>query len=218
MRASQIACLFLILAGSASAEDRYGPQNPARAAPIVYAPVALLSWHGKVQPSVPEAAATPELAPYPLSDGALRYTSAYEPAPAPVARAAPAAPPLAVANAAPPPAENAPWRRLTGVSAAPVAIQPQAQMAATAPIAAPGPAPRAAASGEQARFYSLHREYGETPDAIPAPDKNQVFLAGGPLASGVGEGDEAIDSEGTGRTAAINKARLAADWGSSTAK
>ncbi len=79
-------------------------------------------------------------------------------------------------------------------------------------------APRAAATGEQARYYSLHREYGETPDAIPAPDKSQVFLAGGPLASGVGDGDEAIDTESTGRTAALNKARLAADWGSSSAK
>jgi hypothetical protein len=89
------------------------------------------------------------------------------------------------------------------------------------PVATPtpaAPAARAAATGGQARYYSLHREYGETPDAIPAPDKSQVFLAGGPLASGVGEGDDAIDTESTGRTAALNKARLAADWGSSSAK
>jgi hypothetical protein len=92
----------------------------------------------------------------------------------------------------------------------------------TMPVAAPAALPAVqaatAARGEQARYYSLHREYGETPDAIPTPEKGQVFLAGGPLASGVGDGDEAIDTESTGRTAAINKARLAADWGSSTSK
>jgi hypothetical protein len=94
------------------------------------------------------------------------------------------------------------------------------EAAAKPPVASAGlpPAAQRAPTGEQARYYSLHREYGETPDSIPAPEKSQVFLAGGPLASGVGDGDEAIDSESTGRTAAINKARLAADWGSSSGK
>ena len=100
----------------------------------------------------------------------------------------------------------------------------------TTPVATPGALPaaqpypasttaRAATStGDQAKYYSLHREYGETPDAVPVPEKSQVFLAGGPLTSGVGEGDEAAEGDGTGKTAAVKKARLAADWGSSSDK
>ncbi len=224
MRALPLACLLLTLAAPAMAEDRYGPPSSAPAAPIPYAPVAHLTWAGKVEPAAPQEAARVKVLPRPLADGSLRRTSVYDsPAPAaPVAQPAPAA----VANAAPP-AENAPWRRLTGISATPrptaapaameeAAPRPTTPVAAAAPLAAPQRT--AAATGEQARYYSLHREYGETPDAIPAPDKNQVFLAGGPLASGVGDGDEAIDTESTGRTAALNKARLAADWGPSSAK
>jgi hypothetical protein len=222
MRALSFACLLLTLAAPAMAQDRYGPQSAARAAAITYAPVAHLNWPGKVQAAAPQAAAQEPVRP--LTDGVLRHTSAYG-APPPVA---PATPP-AIANAGPPAAENAPWRRLTGGSSAPRPTTAPAAMEAAAPpalattpvatsVAAPA-APRPdAAAGEQARYYSLHREYGETPDAIPAPDKNQVFLAGGPLSSGVGEGDDVLDTEGTGRTAAINKARLAADWGSSSVR
>jgi hypothetical protein len=187
--------------------------------------VRRLSWAGKVEPAPAQAAPSVEGPPLPFADGALRRTSVHN-APTPVAPRAPAAPAI-VANAAPPQAENAPWRRLTGVSAAPrptgapVAMEEAAAktaMPAAAPVALPAAQRVAAATGEQARYYSLHREYGETPDAIPAPEKSQVFLAGGPLASGVGDGDEAIDTESTGRTAAINKARLAADWSSSSGK
>lgn len=229
MRAVLPACLLLTLAAPALAEDRYGPQNPAAAASaaaVSYAPVRRLTWAGKVEAAAPEAAPVEEIRP--LADGVLRRTSAYGAAPTPAPRAP--VPPAVVASAGPPPAENAPWRRLTGVTAAPrptatpasreeAAVTPQAKP--TTPVAATGALPaaqRTAAAGEQARYYSLHREYGETPDAIAAPEKGQVFLAGGPLASGVGDGDEAIDTESTGRTAAINKARLAADWGSSSGK
>ena len=217
MRALPFACLLLTLAAPAMAEDRYGPPS---AAPITYAPVTHLSWSGKVEPAAPHVPTVAESG-RPLADGVLRRTSAYAGAPASVAAASISrpAPPAVVADAAPPPAENAPWRRLTGVASTPRPTVAPAAMEEAAPQATPvAAAPRAATSGEQARYYSLHREYGETPDAIPAPDKSQVFLAGGPLTSGVGDGDEAIDTESTGRTAALNKARLAADWGSSSAK
>lgn len=230
MRALSLACLLLTLAAPAVAQDRYGPQSAARAAAITYAPVAHLNWPGKVQPAAPQVAA--QEAVRPLTDGVLRHTSAYGGAISAKPAAVTPPTPTVVANAGPPAAENAPWRRLTGASsaprptAAPAAMEdaaPQAQP--TTPVAtsvaapaAPRPNDAATAAGEQARYYSLHREYGETPDAIPAPDKNQVFLAGGPLNSGVGEGDDALDTEGTGRTAALNKARLAADWGSSNAR
>jgi len=219
MRALLPACLLLTLAAPAVAQDRYGPQSAARAAPITYAPVAHLNWPGKVEPAAPQAPTAEPVRP--LADGVLRRTSAYAGAPASVASVSRPAPPAVVADAAPPPAENAPWRRLTGVASAPRPTIAPAAMEDATPVAAPStsaPAPRAAATGEQARYYSLHREYGETPDTIPAPDKSQVFLAGGPLTSGVGDGDEAIDTGSTGRTAALNKARLAADWGSSNAK
>ena len=226
MRALPFACLLLTLAAPAMAEDRYGPSSAALAAPITYAPVAHLRWAGKVEPAAPQAQSAEERV-RPLADGLLRRTSAYAAALAPTPATRPASP---AADAATPPAENAPWRRLTGASSAPRPTAAPAAMEEAAPQARPTtpvvatsmpapPAPRAAATpGEQARYYSLHRDYGETPDAIPAPDKGQVFLAGGPLASGVGDGDEAIDTESTGRTAALNKARLAADWGSSSAR
>jgi len=231
MRSFTLACLFLTLAAPAVAQDRYGPQSAVRAAPISYAPVALLRWAGKVEPAAPQAAIEDPMRP--LSDGVLRRASVYGAAPSNLERVPESrpAPPVAVASAAPAAAENAPWRRLTGASPAPRPTTAPAAMEEAAPqslpatpvVASPSPAvsaprPAAAASGEQARYYSLHREYGETPDAIPAPVKNQVFLAGGPLTSGVGDADDAIDTESTGRTAALNKARLAADWGSSTAK
>lgn len=240
MRALPLACLLLTLATSAFAEDRYGPQRNGAAGAASFAPVARLSWPGKVAPAVIEAAQEPDL-PRPLADGSLRRTSVYENMPLPVPPTPPAAAPPApavVADAGAPPAENAPWRRLTSISAPrPTANPPAMDDAAatpearpTTPVATPGRLPAAqpypastterasAATGDQARYYSLHREYGETPDAIPTPEKSQVFLAGGPLNSGVGEGDEAPDSEGTGRTAETNKARLAAEWGSSSAR
>jgi hypothetical protein len=66
------------------------------------------------------------------------------------------------------------------------------------------------AQGEQARYYSLHREYGETPDPIAMPEKTQVFLAAVPLSSLDLPDNQDAD---TGQTAANNKARVAADWG-----
>ena len=228
MRALPLACLLLSLAAPAMAEDRYGPRSAARVDPISYAPVSRLAWPGKVEAAAAEAAADEPVRA--LADGVLRRTSVYGAPPVAAPRApVPPPAPAVIANAGPPPVENAPWRRLTGVSAVPRPTSAPAAMEDAAlapqtnpnmPVTATGPLPAAqgGAIGEQARYSSLHREYGETPDAIPAPEKGQVFLAGGPLASGVGDGDEAIAAESTGRTAAINKARLAADWGSSSGK
>lgn len=194
MRILPLACLLLTLSAPALAEDRYGPHNPAiptYAAAADLPATARLSWRGKVEPAAPTAEAPVVASSAPLADGVLRRTGAYGAAPAAVAP-----PPPPVAQPAPP-VENAPWRRLTGAPA-PLAQAP-AQPAADAP------------AGEHARYYSLHREYGETPDAIPAPQKSQIFLAGGPLTAGVGDG-EAVEGDSTGKTAALNKARIAADW------
>lgn len=230
MRVLPIACLLLTLSAPAMAEDRYGPQNPVavNAAPAAAMPGARLTWHGKVEPSAPAADLNAGAPMRPLADGALRRTGAYgQPA---LSMAAPAtaaplpAPAQQAANAAPP-AENAPWKRLMGPAPAPAATNALADApapAAIAPASPPAPQPYAAARpapapGDQARYYSLHREYGETPDAIPAPQKTQVFLAGGPLDAGVGDGD-AVETDSTGKTAANNKARIAADWRASAAQ
>src|SRR4051812_32002796 len=109
MRALRLACLLLILAAPAMAEDRYGPQNAATAsaaAAVSYAPVSRLSWPGKVEAAAPQAAAKIDATPRPFADGALRRTSVYD-APVQAAPAAPHAPaaPAVVAAASPPPAE-----------------------------------------------------------------------------------------------------------------
>lgn len=233
MRVLPLACLLLTLSAPAMAEDRYGPQTPAAATAVVSAamPTARLSWHGKVEPAAPAANIDASAPTHPLADGVLRRTGAYGvPAPAP---AMPAPPPAQVqaANAAPP-AENAPWKRLMGPTPT---VAPTAMEEAAAPVLPVNPAQGAAASvplpavqasaaarpaatpGDQTRYYSLHREYGETPDAIPAPQKTQIFLAGGPLNAGVGDGD-AVETDSTGKTAANNKARIAADWRASAAQ
>ncbi len=232
MRALPFACLIAVLATSALAEDRYGPATNKGVGTALPAPVARLTWPGKVARATTEAEME---APQPLVDGSLRRTSVYGAAPRPVA--------VATANAAPE-VENAPWRRLTGITTAPRPTATPGDAASTAdapdspparpttPVATPGTLPAAqgypasttarnSSTGDHAKYYSLHREYGETPDAIAVPEKSQVFLAGGPLNSGVGEGDADIDKaegDGTGKTAAAKKARIAADWGSSTEK
>ena len=234
MRVLPFACLLLTLSAPAMAEDRYGPQNPtamnaapSNAAPSAAMPSVRLSWHGKVEPSAPAADLDASAPMRPLADGALRRTGAYgQPLPvmpAPAMAAPPPAPAQQTANPAPQ-AENAPWKRLMGPAPAPAATNTMADApapAVTVPASPPAPqtqlaARPAAAAGDQARYYSLHREYGETPDAIPAPQKTQVFLDGGPLNAGVGDGD-AVETDSTGKTAANNKARIAADWRASAA-
>ncbi len=156
------------------------------------------------------------------------------PAPAAVAVAPPPPPPAPVAPAA----ENAPWRRLTGgynqgsTSQLAPPAQPTTPVGAAQPLAAAAPASATASAGsdpeyrtdvsakstpasegEQARYYSLHRAYGETPDKVPIPEKSQVFLAGAPLGGDLDDQENEIDD--TGKTAAAKKARVAADWGAS---
>ncbi len=60
------------------------------------------------------------------------------------------------------------------------------QMISPAPASAPAPGAR---SG-RAHFYSLHRAYGMTPDAIPPPPVGNNFILVGPPSAPGGMGDD----------------------------
>jgi len=223
MRAALVLILALTVAAPAAAQDRYGPApvgNRGRADALPPG-MRTLGWSGKVAPTArraPQEQANLD----PLPGGALRQTSV------------PGATRPLVQPATPsgPPAENAPWRRLTGIPQNPAVDASAPPARPSTPIEAQGLAPPAspstpdyrtdaaatstpAAQGDQARYYSLHREYGETPDPVSMPEKTQVFLAGGPLGPRL---DEEVDEAevDTGRTAAANRSRVTADWGGSS--
>jgi hypothetical protein len=220
MRATAFIAVALVFAGTAAAQDRYGPEsignrNPASAQSASMPTGRMLGWPGKADPAVIAAASAP-LPNRPLADGLLRNTSAAgSVSPWQPMTMAPQRPTVAPQAQTQTPVENAPWRRLTGQSQAPLESAPPAQP--TTPVQAPIPLAAAQPAsttpqGDQARYYSLHRQYGETPDPVAMPEKSQVFLAGGPLSPRLDELDG--DESDTGKTAAAKKARLAADWGS----
>jgi hypothetical protein len=58
--------------------------------------------------------------------------------------------------------------------------QPSAPSPSASYAPAPSVAPARAEGGSSVRFYSLHREYGMTPDAIPEPTEGHTVLIGPP--------------------------------------
>jgi len=149
----------LALAADA-APGRFGPR---RAEPIVQAaapevPRTFLNWATKAPhaPDAVKAAAEPAL-PEPVSPWAKAQTNIAPAGPAPPAApartAAPPAPPTSIYAPAPP-------------QAAPPAATAQPTAAAKAEPAAGG------------RLYSVHRNYGMTPD--PSPQPQSLTLLGGP--------------------------------------
>lgn len=222
MRAVLLLVVTLGLAAPAMAQDRYGPAPVGNRGRTDALPPGMrtLHWAGKTRPAAP--APPPEAAlPQPLADGALRRTSTapvgdapwrnlgaqtQSSAPAPVAGPAAAAEPQARPSV--PVASNGPLMPAAPAQAQPVQ-QAQAQSATPDYRTEDGPPP-ARSQGDQARYYSLHREYGQTPDPVAIPEKTQVFLAGGPL--GPDLDDQAAEDADTGQTAAARKAQLAADW------
>ena len=165
----------------------------------------MLGWAGK---RVPQVASSPEaeMAPARPEPMALARQFAYAQPPAPTAapRAAPPAPQFQpgyepvtggalppVSDRAPdllggPPAAPLPTSIYDQAAAAPPApqAQPQYQHPAPSPaevprqIAQSAPLPAARPGGVQ--LYSLHREYGLTPDAIPAPPQGPNYILVGP--------------------------------------
>lgn len=190
-------------------QDRYGPPpaqslNTALAEPPAMAHAGpFLGWPGKTT-----AVARPARSEAPERPEPLALARQFMPQPAT------AAPPVAQPRATPPPREVGMFQPgsepvLRGATLAPAASSadgllggpPQAsiydspaprQMAA-APQAAAPPAPRTGGAGAGGQLYSLHREYGLTPDAIPAPAGGPNYILVGPPDAPEAGGDEAAD-------------------------
>jgi hypothetical protein len=185
--------MILALACAASsahaAEDRYGP---ARAHPVQVAFAGggayggrMLTWSSRAfVPQAPEPAAVaspvaappaPMAAPAPIaSTVAPPPELAYARPPQPIA--APPSPPVRAAAAAPaaisPRPEAAP-RRTAAAPALPDSLySPPPPAPAPQRLAQAPPPATAPTEGSHVRLYSVHRQYGLAPDAIPAPPAN----------------------------------------------
>ena len=207
MRPLLAAFLALASASSASAQvvqDRYGPPRPPPK-PLVMASLSvtsaetsaepyrgpMLGWSGK--PAAPaqrdnasQAASEPPRAVRrePRGNAPLPPSPPLPPSlfvdPAPPPRKAPhvigpeaaARPPAPRVQPAPAPVA------VQARPAAPIQAAPAAPPAKVAVAALTPPAPRTA--GASPRFYSLHREYGMTPDAIPEQSAQPRYVLIGP--------------------------------------
>lgn len=203
MRLALLLPVLFSLAAPAYAEgareSRYGPTTPRQASATAAARYdgPMLGWANKRQPAsnvaAPATSAPAQPAPlapwagYRATPAPAGYASPAQSAPAPTPPtslyAAPRAAPAVARTTAPVPAQaQAPapakdWSsyrssRMTAV--APPAPQPPPRQVAAADVAATG------ATG--ARFYSVDREYGLTPDAAPraTPDNRVLVTASEP--------------------------------------
>jgi hypothetical protein len=171
-----MAALTLALssvAGAATAQDdRYGAPHPdaegqGQATPVAYRG-PFLSWAGKTQLAQPEP---------PMTQAPAAVSAAYAPPPP---RQPPASPQIAPPPAAPPGAQ--------AMSTPPAGPPAPSQAASAAPSA------QADASTQLGvRFYSLHRDFGLTPDPDPTPTDHPMVLVGpptGPQTGGAGASDD----------------------------
>ena len=161
-------------------ESRYGPTTPRQASATAAARYdgPMLGWAGKRQPQAAPAAPTTST---PTQPAPVAAWAGYQPQPAPIAAssaapmAAQATPTSLYAPPRPAPAAAAPAQ-----AAAPAKDWSTYRSARVAP-APPPPQPVASASGgggAGARFYSVDRDYGLTPDAAPRPGPdNRVLVA-----------------------------------------
>lgn len=203
--------LLLASAAAASAQtmvqDRYGPP-PAAATYQVQQGVSayggqMLGWAGKRSSAPDQAAIAAPARPEPMAlarQFAPQAIAAPAPGPRPASSVQPGYEPVLRAPL-PPTADPAP-DLLGGPPSGPLptSIYGQAATAPQAPAAprtyAQAPAtPRAGGS----QLYSLHREYGMTPDAIPAPPAGDNFILVGPPDSPEAPGDEDEPAQGLDR-------------------
>jgi hypothetical protein len=176
-----LCALCLLIAPSlahAQGGDRYGPSAAPDAAPAAAldAPIAkagkpspppyrgaYLAWANKPQGERTDLAIAPAAAP------------TAEPIPTPAS--APYAPPIAsLYDNSRPATVGAPSRQPAPPSAARPAVAPTPTPAA--PVAVAAAATQPAAPTVRARFYSLHRAYGDRPDAIAVPTERSTVLIG----------------------------------------
>ena len=174
------------------------PAPPATTAPTNPAPLA--SWAGYQEPPASVVYAPAPVSPAPISAAQAPPTSLY-------------AAPAAAVSAAPAPAKD--WSSYRSSRVANVA---PASAAAPIPPAPPRQVAAANTGGTGARFYSVDRDYGLTPDAAPptSPDNRVLITASEPppepkdavpmhgsadwLAAGV-NGDDGDDSSSAERRA-----------------
>ncbi len=154
-------------------ESRYGPTTPrqASAAAATRYDGPMLGWAGKRQPQA--AATAPATSaptqPAPMAAWAGYQTPSAPVAPPPVAQATPTslyAPPRpapAAAASAQAPAPTKDWSNYRSPRVTAVAPAPPQQVAAAGTVAG-------------ARFYSVDRDYGLTPDAAPRPGPDNRVL------------------------------------------
>lgn len=187
---SVVLIAALVCAGStAQAQDtresRYGPR-PDRATAALNAPSSyagpMLSWSGKQQPQaavypqapVPMAGPRAPSAPPPLSEP-WRNLGARSPV---LAAAAPVTSQALPLQALPPMSE--PWRNLGARPASPAPPQVQAPAPAQGIVLAGGPpAPQTQTqplAPSLSRTYSVGRQYGLQPDALPPLKPNGMVL------------------------------------------
>ena len=217
MRTPRLTALILTagaLAAPAHAQvvqDRYGPP-PAHggrgpgAAPAPAADYAgpMLGWANKtsartVGAAAPAAPERPQALALAHQFVRTPQAQAQAPAPAPLRPAVqPGYEPVARAQigpAAPSPAESP--ALLGGPPAQPL---PQS-LYGPAPSAAPVPAQQVATAtgGGRTHLYSVHRPYGLTPDAIPAPPAGDRYVLVGPPDAPPPSEEAADDAEGLDR-------------------
>jgi hypothetical protein len=203
--------LSLASAAAASAQtmvqDRYGPP-PAAAAYQAQQGVSayggpMLGWAGKRSPAPAQTAHPSQTRPEPLAL-ARQFASQAPAAPAPTPRPTPSVQPgdEPVLRAALPPAADPAPDLLGGPPAGPLPTSLYGQAAAAPPSPAPArtyaqasAAPRPGGS----QLYSLHREYGMTPDAIPAPPAGGNYILVGPPDAPVTQGDGDDPAQGLDR-------------------
>lgn len=186
---------LLSAAGAQAGEDRYGPREPAAAAPRPAQAWsgAALAWRGKAPaPTPPATPSTPPARPALVPGGLYQPGRAPAPPPAYVASGYGLAPAPVAAPAAPPPQSL--YDRPSPLQTPPAALP-------TPPTAARvqgGPA----TGGAPARFYSVHRDFGPQPDPIPPPPpgdglafRPEGSLAGAVALTGVGDGVRKDDED-----------------------
>jgi hypothetical protein len=186
----RLALLLLVLFSVAAPayaegarESRYGPTTPRQASAVAAARYdgPVLGWANKRQATsnVAAPATSAPAQPAPLANWA-----GYRAAPSPAVQAPPAASPPTSLYAAPRPA---PVAASTPPPAKDWSNYRSSRMTAVAPVAPPTATPPrqvAADSGAtRARYYSVDREYGLTPDAAPkfTPDNRVLVTASEPL-------------------------------------
>ncbi|MFT4933919.1 MAG: hypothetical protein ACI9LT_000592 [Pseudoalteromonas distincta] len=212
-RALLVLATSLSLASAAAAsaqtvvQDRYGPP-PAAAAHQAQQGAStyggqMLGWAGKRNPAPAQAAPAAPARPEPMALARQFAPQAAAIAP-PVPRPAPGVQPgyEPVLRAALPPAADPPPDLLGGPPAGPLPTSIYGQAAASPQAPAP---PRTYAQASAAprpggsQLYSLHREYGLTPDAIPAPPAGDNYILVGPPDTPVTPGDGEDPAQGLDR-------------------